>query len=107
MFKNNQKGNVYLFLTIVVVTFLTVGTVIYLNFPEEKEKIQIILPPKDQLKQREVHLGEIMQFLTTPGEKEISEAEMQKLLDGLSRETKKTPEKPSEIQKDILDSLTN
>lgn len=104
MLKNAQKGNIYLLLTIIVVAFLTVGTVVYLNFPEEKEKIQIIIPPKDQLKQREIQLSEVLQFLTAPGPKELSESEkkaLKKTLDNLSKGTKKAPE----IQKEVLDSL--
>jgi hypothetical protein len=104
MFKNNQKGNIYLVLTIVVVAFLTVGTVIYLNFPEEKSKIQIIIPPKDQFKEKEIKLSEVLQFLTAPGPKELSESEkkvLEKTLDNLSKGT----QKPPAVQKEILDSL--
>ncbi|MCX6764270.1 MAG: hypothetical protein NTU58_01005 [Candidatus Nealsonbacteria bacterium] len=107
MLKNAQKGNVYLLLTIIVVAFLTVGTVIYLEFPEEGEKIEIIFPPKEQFKQREIQLSEVLQFLTAPAPKEMSESEkkaMEKTLDSLSKGTKGT-KKPPEIQKEVLDSL--
>jgi len=105
MFKNTQKGNVYLLLTIVVVAFLTVGTVVYLQFPEEKAKIQIIIPPKDQFKQREIQLSEVLQSLTSGGSKEISESDTKKVLEGLSGKIQATPQKKSEIQNDVLESL--
>ena len=106
MIKNPQKGNIYLVLTIMVVTFLTVGTVIYLNFPEEEEKFRVIFPPR-QSERQEIHLSEVLRSLTSPLSREISESEkkeLEKILKNLSsKDVKKTP---PQVQKEILDSLT-
>jgi len=109
MLKNPQKGNIYLLLTIVVVAFLTVGTAIYLKFPEEKEKISIIFPPKEQFKQREIQLSEVLQSLTSGRSKEMSESQkkdLEKILDNLTKTTAdKKVEVPVVIPKEVLDSL--